>query len=181
MFERMLAHPNIEVMLHTDYRDVIRSVPHRELIYTGPIDEFFGYRFGRLPYRSLAFRHETLNLEQYQGAGTVNYPNEHAYTRITEFKHLTGQQHPQTSIVYEYPRADGDPYYPVPAPGNAALYKRYEALAAPTPTTHFAGRLATYRYYNMDQVVAQALALYRRLRAQSEALPVRALAAGLGR
>jgi UDP-galactopyranose mutase len=181
MFERMLAHPNIEVMLHTDYRDVIRSVPHRELIYTGPIDEFFGYRFGRLPYRSLAFRHETLNLEQYQGAGTVNYPNEHAYTRITEFKHLTGQQHPQTSIVYEYPRADGDPYYPVPAPGNAALYKRYEALAAATPTTHFAGRLATYRYYNMDQVVAQALALYRRLRAQSEALPVRALAAGLGR
>jgi UDP-galactopyranose mutase len=107
--------------------------------------------------------------------GTINYPNEYAYTRATEFKHLTGQAHAKTSIVYEFPRAEGDPYYPVPRPENAALYKRYQALAVATPGVHFVGRLATYKYYNMDQVVAQALALFKKIavgtRQESAAAP----------
>jgi UDP-galactopyranose mutase len=163
MFERMLDHPNISLLLQTDYHEVVRSVPHREIVYTGPVDEFFNYRFGKLPYRSLHFRHQTLNTELHQPVAVVNYPNEHAYTRVTEFKHLTGQVHPRTSIVYEYPSAEGDPYYPVPRPENAALYRQYQTLAESTPGVHFVGRLATYRYYNMDQVVAQALTLYAKL------------------
>jgi UDP-galactopyranose mutase len=93
----------------------------------------------------------------------VNYPNENPYTRCTEFKYLTGQEHPKTSVVYEYPTDDGDPYCPVPRPENAAMYRQYQALAERTADVHFCGRLATYRYYNMDQVVAQSLALYARL------------------
>ena len=135
-----------------------------QLIFTGPIDEFFGHRYGKLPYRSLHFRHETLEAEQVQPVGVVNYPAETVpYTRITEFKHLTGQKHPKTSMCYEYPSAEGDPYYPVPRPENAVLYQRYQALADATPNVSFVGRLATYKYYNMDQVVGQALATYGRL------------------
>jgi UDP-galactopyranose mutase len=163
MFERILDHPNIKVMLNADYRDVADLIPHRELIYTGPVDEFFDFRYGKLPYRSLEFRHETLGEEWHQPAPVVNYPNEHEYTRVTEFKYLTGQEHPKTSIVYEYPRAEGDPYYPIPRPENAELYKRYKALADETPGVWFVGRLATYKYYNMDQVVAQALATYAKI------------------
>jgi UDP-galactopyranose mutase len=163
MFERMLAHPNIKVMLQTDYRDIVGIIPFREMIYTGPVDAFFEYRHGRLPYRSLEFRHETLERDVFQPTGTVNYPNDHDYTRITEFKHLTGQSHARTSIVYEYPRASGDPYYPVPRPENAELYRKYQHLAEARRDVHFVGRLATYRYYNMDQVVAQALTLYAKL------------------
>jgi UDP-galactopyranose mutase len=163
MFERMLDHPNIKVMTNTDYREVRELIPHREMIYTGPIDEFFDYRHGKLPYRSLQFKHETHDRPQFQAAPVVNYPNEHAYTRVTEFKHLTGQEHPRTSVVYEFPCAEGDPYYPVPRAENAALYQKYKALADATPRVHFAGRLATYRYYNMDQVTAQALTLHAKL------------------
>lgn len=159
MFENMLDHPNITLMLNTDYRDVVRKVSFREMVYSGPIDEFFDCRFGKLPYRSLQFRHETLNMEQLQPVAVLNYPNDHGYTRVTEFKHLTGQVHSKTSVVYEYPCAEGDPYYPVPRPDNAALYKKYEELGAATQNVHFVGRLATYRYYNMDQVVAQAFTL----------------------
>ncbi|MEY4246329.1 MAG: hypothetical protein RLZZ245_3914 [Verrucomicrobiota bacterium] len=159
LFENMLDHANIKVMLNTDYREIQSQIKFRQLIFTGPIDEYFDHRFGELPYRSLEFRHETHHQEVFQSAPVVNYPNEYAYTRITEFKYLTGQQHRDTSIVYEYPRAEGDPYYPIPRPANAALYQKYQALAAAAPDVHFAGRLATYRYYNMDQVVAQALTL----------------------
>jgi UDP-galactopyranose mutase len=163
MFENMLDHPNITISLNTDYRDILRAVRYRELVYTGPVDEFFDYRFGKLPYRSLQFRHETLNVPKHQPVAVINYPNDHDYTRVTEFKHLTGQVHSKTSLVYEYPCDGGDPYYPVPRPENAALYKRYEALSAAAPHVHFTGRLATYKYYNMDQVVAQALALCTKL------------------
>jgi UDP-galactopyranose mutase len=163
MFENMLDHPNITVILNTDYRDVLKSVQYRELVYTGPVDEFFGYRFGKLPYRSIQFRHETVDVEKLQPVAVINHPNEHDYTRVTEFKHLTGQSHSKTSVVYEYPCDGGDPYYPVPRPDNAAIYKRYEALATQTPAVHFVGRLATYKYYNMDQVVAQALTLCAKL------------------
>jgi UDP-galactopyranose mutase len=163
MFENMLDHPNIEIALGTDYRDAAKGVRYRQLIYTGPVDEFFDYRFGKLPYRSLRFRHETLPVEKLQPVAVINYPNDHDYTRVTEFKHLTGQSHAKTSVVYEFPCNGGDPYYPVPRPENAAIYKQYEALANETRNVHFAGRLATYKYYNMDQVVAQALTLCTKL------------------
>jgi UDP-galactopyranose mutase len=164
MFEKMLAHPNIKVMLNTDYREVMNMVPWNHMIYTGPIDAYFDNKHGKLPYRSLEFQHVTLPKEQVQPVGTVNYPNDYAYTRITEFKHLTGQHHALTSIVYEYPRSEGDPYYPVPRPENTALYKKYEAEAETLDNVTFVGRLATYKYYNMDQVVAQALTAFKRLR-----------------
>lgn len=166
MFENMLTHPNIKVMLNTDYREIQKVIPFREMIYTGPVDEFFDYRYGKLPYRSLEFKHETLNEAVHQPAAVINYPNEHLYTRVTEFKYLTGQEHSKTSIVYEFPQAEGDPYYPVPRTENAELYKQYKALADTTSNVHFVGRLATYRYYNMDQVVAQALAVYAKITAQ---------------
>ena len=164
MFRRMLDHPNITIVLGTDYRDVKDEVDAAHLIYTGPVDEYFDWRFGKLPYRSLKFVHSTIDAEQYQPVGTVNFPAEDVpYTRISEYKHLTGQQHRQTSITLEYPSAEGDPYYPVPRPENQALYKRYEALADATKGVTFVGRLATYRYYNMDQIVGQALSVFRRL------------------
>jgi UDP-galactopyranose mutase len=163
MFENMLDHPNIKIMVNTDYRDIEREFKFGEMIYSGPVDEFFGYRFGKLPYRSLEFKHEVHDKEVFQVAPVVNYPMDHAYTRITEFKYLTGQQHSKTAVVYEFPRGEGDPYYPVPRPENATLYKQYEALAQATSNVHFVGRLATYRYYNMDQVVAQALTLVAKM------------------
>jgi UDP-galactopyranose mutase len=162
LFANLLDHPNIKILLNADYRDLKERIPYRELIYCGPIDEFFDFRFGKLPYRCLEFKHETLNQPQYQPVAVVNYPNDYAFTRVTEFKHLTGQEHPKTSIVYEYSQADGDPYYPIPRPENAEVYKQYQELADRTGA-HFVGRLATYKYYNMDQVVAQALTLYARL------------------
>ena len=160
MFETMLGRPGITIETGVEFEDVREEVTFDHLIFTGPIDEYFDNRFGKLPYRSLEFRHETLEVEQFQAVGTVNYPGEATpYTRISEYKHLTGQVSPRTTITYEYPRADGDPYYPVPRPENQALFKRYEALALDTPNVSFVGRLATYRYYNMDQVVAASLKL----------------------
>jgi UDP-galactopyranose mutase len=163
MFENMLNHPNIKIMLNTDYREIEREVPFREMIYTGPVDEYFDFRYGKLPYRSLEFKHETIDKPVYQAAPVVNYPNEHPYTRVTEFKYLTGQEHAKTSVVYEFSRAEGDPYYPVPRPENMQLYKKYQELANQTPNVHFVGRLATYKYYNQDQVVAQALTVYAKI------------------
>jgi UDP-galactopyranose mutase len=162
MFERMLDHPKITVQVGTDFRDVPRS-SYRRLIFTGPIDEFFDYRFGPLPYRSLRFRHLTLDKQWHQPVAVVNYPQTHEYTRVTEYKHLTGQTHAKTSLTYEFPCEDGDPYYPVPRQENAELYKKYEQLALAAHDVWFAGRLATYRYYNMDQVVGQALSTFARI------------------
>jgi UDP-galactopyranose mutase len=163
MFENMLDSKNIKIMLNCDYREIINEIPFKQMIYTGPVDSFFNYRYGKLPYRSLEFKHETHDTEQYQSAPVVNYPNEHAFTRITEFKYLTGQEHRKTSIVYEFPQADGDPYYPIPRKENAEIYAKYKALADVTPDVHFVGRLATYKYYNMDQIVAQALTEYGKI------------------
>lgn len=163
MFEKMLDHPNIKIMLNTDYREIMNTIPYREMIFTGPVDQYFDYCFGKLPYRSLEFRHETLDKEQHLPVAVVNYPNDHDYTRVTEFKQLTGQENSKTGIVYEYPRAEGDPYYPIPKPECSALYKKYQELAEATPGVWFVGRLATYKYYNMDQVVAQALATYEKI------------------
>ena len=166
MFENMLDHANIKIMLNTDYLELGGELLAKEIVYTGPVDEFFDYRYGKLPYRSLRFKHETHNRETYQPAPVVNYPNEHPYTRVTEFKYLTGQEHPKTSIVYEFPMDEGDPYYPVPRPENKEIHRKYKALADGTLGVHFVGRLATYQYYNMDQVTAQALTLFNKISAE---------------
>jgi UDP-galactopyranose mutase len=173
MFENMLDHKNITIALGTDYREVLKFVRFREMVYSGPIDEFFNNRFGKLPYRSLEFKHETYETSLHQPAAVVNYPNDHDYTRVTEFKYLTGQEHSKTSVVYEFPRAEGDPYYPVPRPENNELYKRYKELADATPNVHFVGRLATYKYYNMDQIVAQALTVCTKISGYKRAELVR--------
>jgi UDP-galactopyranose mutase len=169
MFEKMVGHPNIDVMTQTEYDDVKNIVPHRRVIYCGPIDEYFNFQFGKLPYRSLRFEHVTLDKAWHQPVGVVNYPQTKDYTRVTEYKHLTGQEHAKTALTYEYPSAEGDPYYPIPKAENQELFKKYERLALATPDVWFVGRLATYRYYNMDQIVGQALATFRRI---NESLPV---------
>jgi UDP-galactopyranose mutase len=175
MFERMLDHPLITIRLETDWRDVDPK-SYRQMIYTGPVDAFFDHKFGKLPYRSIEFRFETHDRPVFQPGAVINYPNDHAHTRITEFKYLTGQEHDATTVVYEYPTAEGDPYYPVPRPENAELYRKYKELADATPNVRFVGRLATYRYYNMDQVVGQALATFDQI-AKSEPFPDDDLAA----
>ena len=166
MFEKMLDHPNIKIMLNTDYHEIVNEIKYEKMIFTGPIDEYFNYCYGKLPYRSLRFKFETLDQEKYQTTGTINYPNDYAFTRITEFKYLTGQKHAKTCLVYEFPTAEGDPYYPIPRPGNTMLYKKYEELAYKTDT-YFVGRLATYKYYNMDQVVAQALSTFKKMQSEN--------------
>ncbi len=163
MFESMLSRPRLHLMLNTSYRDIAMTIPHRNLIWTGPIDEYFHHRLGHLPYRSLRFHYETVDADLLLPTGTVNYPNTQEYTRVTEMKHLTGQRHHKTTLIYEYPMESGDPFYPIPNDSNAAMYEGYAKLAEPLPNVHFAGRLGTYQYYNMDQVVAQALTLFRRL------------------
>lgn len=168
MFEKMLDHPNIDLLLGVNFADVEQAYDYDHLVFTGPIDEYFGHCYGKLPYRSLQFVHETRDVAQVQPVAVINYPSEDVpYTRVTEYKHLTGQTADRSSITYEYPSAEGDPYYPIPRPENQALFKRYEALALAERNVTFVGRLATYRYYNMDQVVGQALATYRRVFAQA--------------
>ena len=170
MFRKMLAHPNIEVRLNTEYREACRQVRYKHLIFTGPIDEYYDHCFGRLPYRSLRFEPETLTQEFYQPAMQVNYPNDHEFTRIVELKHATGQKLPVTTIVREYPEAFGvgrEPYYPIPAPDARALFAKYGERAATEKSVSFVGRLATYRYYNMDQVVGMALAEFDRMKPKS--------------
>lgn len=164
LFERMLDHPLIDLRLGVDFDAVREAIPHERLIYTGPIDSYFQCAHGPLPYRSLRFEHLHLpGVPRYQDVGTVNDPNENDWTRITEFKHLTGQVHSGTSIVREYPCAEGDPYYPIPTESNQLLYQRYQVLAEAEPNVHFVGRLAQYRYYNMDQAVGAAMGLVKGL------------------
>jgi UDP-galactopyranose mutase len=176
MFEQMLDHPNIELRLATEYDEIRDRVDAPQIVWTGPIDEFFDYRLGTLPYRSLRFEKETRVTpggRHVQPVAVVNYPNSRIpYTRVTEYRHLTGQVADFSTLSYEYPTADGDPYYPIPRPENRELYHRYEALARERPDVLFVGRLARYQYLNMDQVVGQALAAVSRLR-----LPARRRAA----
>jgi UDP-galactopyranose mutase len=175
MFQRMVAAcgDSIRILLNTDYREVMSQINYRHLVYTGPIDEFFDCCYGTLPYRSLRFERESFTAEQlaervsvsgkagfWQPAMQVNYPNEEAFTRIVEVKHATGQATTNSTIVREFPDDFGpgkEPYYPVPAPDAAALYRRYQERTETLPDVSFIGRLATYRYYNMDQVVGMAL------------------------
>ncbi len=166
MFEKMLAHPKIEVRLNTDFRDAREKVRYKRLIYTGPIDEYYDHCFGQLPYRSIRFEPETLSQEYFQPAMQVNYPNDYDFTRIVEIKHATGQKLPSTTIVREYPQEFGpgrEPYYPIPAPDAKALYSKYAERAAQEKDVTFVGRLATYRYYNMDQVIGMALSEFEHI------------------
>jgi UDP-galactopyranose mutase len=167
MFERMLKHPGIKVMLQTEWHEIRDIIPFRRVVYCGPIDEFFDYRFGKLPYRSLRFEHVTLDKEWHQPVAVVNYPQNEPYTRVTEYKHLTGQSHARSSLTFEYSSDSGDPYYPIPRPDHQQRFKAYERLANAMPSVTFIGRLATYRYYNMDQVVGQALAAFKRITDES--------------
>jgi UDP-galactopyranose mutase len=177
MFQRMLGHRNITLLLQADFKDLRHALQYKNLIYSGPIDEYFDHCYGPLPYRSLRFEWETVDVEQVQPVAVINHPNQHAYTRVTEFKHLTGQQHRKSALLYEYPSAEGEPYYPIPQPENAELYRKYKTLADATPNVHFLGRLGSYRYYNMDQCVGQALALFDRLRGQQRSDVSNAVAA----
>jgi UDP-galactopyranose mutase len=166
MISRMLAHPRIEVALSTTFAQAADRVAFDHLIYTGPIDAYYELRHGRLPYRSLRFEFETLDRPQAQAAAVINYPGPQPYTRVTEFKHLTGQVHDRTTIAREFALAGGDPYYPIPNPETRELYRKYEARAARERNVTFVGRLAEYRYYNMDQVVASALTAVERIAAE---------------
>ena len=172
MFEKMLDHPNIHIMLNTDYKDVLTTLNYGKMIFTGPVDEYFDWCYGKLPYRSIDFKFETYDKDVFQETGTINYPNDYDFTRITEFKYLSGQAHQKTSVVYEFPKAEGDPYYPIPKPDNAELYQKYKELADGLKDTYFVGRLATYKYYNMDQVVAQALTTYKKITRENLAAEV---------
>jgi UDP-galactopyranose mutase len=172
LFERMLQGPKIKILLRTDYREVLPHVRYGHLVYTGPIDAYYDCCFGALPYRSLRFVPETIEKEYFQPAMQVNYPNDHEFTRIVEIKHATGQLVPVTTIVREYPHDSGagrEPYYPVPAPDPQALYRRYAERARTEKNVSFIGRLATYRYYNMDQVVGMALNEFEKLEQQRPA------------
>lgn len=165
MFERILAHPNITTRFGVSFADIEDKDAFKHIVYSGTVDEYYGYCYGKLPYRSLAFEHKHFEqAEPFQPVGTVNYPNTQEYTRITEFKHLTGQACEGTSVVYEYPQAEGEPYYPIPRAENEALYKQYKQRAEQETRVSFVGRLAQYRYYNMDQVVATALKTAEHLR-----------------
>ena len=180
MFERILDHPNIEVRTETDAAEVLTlsaeegrvlfegSVFSGTVIYTGPVDELFGCRFGRLPYRTLRFDFEHYDRPDYQGRSVVNYTVSEDFTRITEFKYLTGQKAPDTTIVKEYPfaytGAEGEiPYYAIMNEENNSLYQKYAALAGAVPDFHLLGRLAEYKYYNIDAMAAKALKLARSL------------------
>ena len=162
MFMRMIDHPYIELALDTRFQDVPDGSFNR-LVFTGQIDEFFGYLHGKLPYRSLRFEFEHYEREFVQPVAMINYPNSHDYTRTTEFKHITGQNHPHTSVAKEFPMSVGEPYYPIPRRENRELYQRYQKEAERLSSVIFTGRLATYQYYNMDQVTAQSLATFERI------------------
>jgi UDP-galactopyranose mutase len=173
MFRKMLSHPRIEVRLNTDFRAMRKHVLFDHLIYTGPIDEYYDHCFGQLPYRSIRFEPETLHQEFFQPAMQVNYPNDHEFTRIVEIKHATGQTIPVTTIVREYPQNFGpgrEPYYPIPASDAKALYKNYAERASLEKNVSFVGRLANYRYYNMDHVIGAALSEFERLKRSENVL-----------
>lgn len=162
MVQNMIRHPKIQLMLSTKWDDIKNRIKYKRLIYTGSIDQYFNYKNGKLPYRSLNFKHETIPIDEFQTSGVINYPNEHDYTRITEFKHLTGQSSPLTTILYEYPKQHiidkNIPHYPIPIETNRAKYRLYKEEAAKMiDSVMFAGRLGDYRYYNMDQAIARAL------------------------
>jgi UDP-galactopyranose mutase len=164
MFQRMLDHPLISVVLETDYKTIIKDINYGALIYTGPIDYFYDFRFGKLLYRSTEFNFETHHIESYQPVASTRFPNDFDYTRITEFKKMTGQKSPYTTILKETPTFNGDPYYPYPTPEWKNMANAYLLLAKQEKNAYFLGRLAEYQYYDMDDVVFQALQLFNKIK-----------------
>ncbi len=164
MCEAMVANPNIKLLLNTDYKEVIDEIEYDTLIYTGPTDYYYDYKYGKMAYRSIDFVFETLDEEEYQPAPVVNYPNDYDYTRITEFKKLTGQKHAKTTIMKEFPNSEGEPYYPFPTAEYKEQFAKYRSEMEKETKVHFLGRLAEYRYYNMDAVVRSALNLFEEIR-----------------
>jgi UDP-galactopyranose mutase len=162
MFQRMLDHPNIEVRTGVDFRS-LSGIRWKHVIYTGPIDEYFDHRYGKLPYRSLYFTYESHRAHLLQPVGQINYPNDFDYTRSIEYKHITGQGAEYTTIAFEHPSDEGEPFYPVPSTESRSLYSRYRKAADSLNDVTFAGRLGTYKYLNMDQVVAQSLTIFNRV------------------
>jgi len=171
MFAAMLNHPNIKVRFNTDYRDVVRAIsPRKATVFSGPVDAYFNYRLGKLPWRSAAFEFQYFAQERKQPCVQLNYPGQYTYTRTTEIKHITQQQHPGTVVAYEYPGADGPPLYPIPATDTERLYRSYEELAQrETKENHvyFCGRLAQYTYINSDQAMEMALQTFERIQADA--------------
>ncbi len=165
IFQQMTQSSNIHLLLKTDYKSVIDSIEFDKLIYTGPIDYFFDYKYGQLPYRCIRFKFETLDIPKFQAGSVVNYTCDKEYTRITEFKHFYFQEHAKTTICYEFPSNEGDPAYPIPMEANTKLYEKYKADADKLKNTFFVGRLAEYSYLNMDQVVDHGLQLFQKLKA----------------
>ena len=158
MFERILSHKNIEVVLNTDYKKITNDIKFNKLIYTGPIDYFFDYEFGKLPYRSIRFEYRNFDMEYYQTTAQVNYVNHsEEYTRVVEHKYLSGQRAKDTTVSFEYPQSDGEPFYPIPTEKNRQIYLKYSNQAKNLQNVQFVGRLAEYQYYNMDQVIANTL------------------------
>jgi UDP-galactopyranose mutase len=157
LFNNLMNHPNITVLLRTPWEYARDVVKFKRLIFTGPIDSYFSHIYGELPYRSLFFEYEWHPVAKIQPVATINYPDSRKYTRSTEFTQITGQKKDSTVIVKEYPTAVGEPYYPVPSSTTKELFKKYEMTAQKIDNVCFAGRLGNYKYYNMDQVVALAL------------------------
>lgn len=166
LVKKMIEHPNIRIALNTNFKELIIS-PNQVIVYTGPIDEYFNYEYGKLPWRSLFFHYEEFYCPFVQPCVQINYPNEHAYTRTVEIKHVTKQQHEKTVIAYEYPAEEGEPYYPVPSSEAMEKYEKYKLLMekeTKSKNTYFTGRLAEYRYYNMDEVIENALQVFNKIK-----------------
>lgn len=164
-FQAMLNRNNISLLLNTDYKNILNDLKFKHLIYTGSIDYFFDNIHGELPYRSLKFEHQTLQTEFYQECQQINYPNDFEFTRIIEWKHATGQKHHKTTITKEYPcfsDKENEPLYPIPTEDNLARYAKYRKMTAALKSVTFCGRLAEYKYYNMDQVIARVLQLFQK-------------------
>jgi UDP-galactopyranose mutase len=163
MFERMAAHRNIHLLLQVDSRDVLGEVKYKGLVYTGPIDEYFNCIYGKLGYRSLRFDFRNYRRESFQASSVINFPNDYEYTRTTEYKKITGQEAGSTTVSYEYPCNEGDPYYPMPTADNQQLYAKYAKEAKKEGNIVFAGRLGSYRYLNMDVACFEGMEIARDL------------------
>jgi len=168
-FQKMVDHENIEILLETDYFQMKNDLDYEKLFFSGKLDEFFEYKFGKLGYRSLKFEFTTYNQEHYISGPTVNYPNfEETFTRIVEYKYFYKQNHPKTTVSREWATWEGEPYYPVPTAENESLASKYkeEVDHANQENVYFIGRLANYKYINMDQAFRSALDLFKELQGE---------------
>lgn len=165
LFEKMLSSDRVRLILGTDFKELINSINYKFLIYTGPIDYLFDYKFGKLTYRSIEFKFKNFNTESYQPAPVVNYVDEDVpYTRVTEYKKITGQKAFSTTISFEYPNSGNEPYYPVLNPLNLELFRKYKFEANKVRNLILCGRLAEFRYYEMGQVIARALHIFKQIK-----------------